>query len=72
MGMLKQSLQSGKRVIYQTMKFVVLISLYVFILNDCITYFTIYYSAALNISSEIICLLRLKRVEVCVQKSSRM
>jgi len=38
------------RVIYQTTKFVVLISLYVFILNDYIIYFTIYYSAALNIN----------------------
>jgi ABC-type uncharacterized transport system permease subunit len=48
MVMLKQSLQSGKQVIYQTTKFVVLSSLYVFILNDYIIYFTIYYSAALN------------------------
>jgi len=45
MGMLKQSLQSGKKVIYQTMKFVFLY-MYLFILNDYIIYFTIYYSAA--------------------------
>jgi len=48
MGMLKQSLEPGKQVIYQTTKFVVLISLCIFILNDYIIYFTIYYSAALN------------------------
>jgi len=60
------------RVIYQTTKFVVLISLCVFILNDYIIYFTTYYSAALNINSDILCLLRLKTVDMCLQKASRM
>ena len=70
MGMLKQLLQSGNQVIYQTTKFVVLIYLCVFNLNDYIL--NIYYSAALSINSEILCVLRLKTVEMCLQKASRM